>query len=263
KKKEEKGKKKTACTRPRFLGFWRPAFADTSSGHRPRKPWEQLVIRSLCKSWKIVRQTCELAIERIKFENKRTKEDEVENIPPSIYASVDPAPPSTSTDSTALLEKTLLDPEVPLFERYRAMFALRNKGDVPAVLALAKGLDDSSALFRHEIGAFSAFAERFCGSTALPFEARFLCISSLTKFPRLSAYVFGQMQHPASVPSLVKAPRALLQSLEKDDEEAMVRHECAEALGSIATEEVYAVLRKHATNPNRVIRESCEVALDM
>lgn len=43
----------------------------------------------------------------------------------------------------------------------------------------------------------------------------------------------------------------------------MVRHECAEALGSIATDECYPVLKKYSQDKERVVRESCLVALDM
>lgn len=46
------------------------------------------------------------------------------------------------------------------------------------------------------------------------------------------AYVLGQMQHPAAVEGCKK-------QLLDNEENEMVRHECAEALGSIATEEVY------------------------
>ena len=35
--------------------------------------------------------------------------------------------------------------------RYKAMFALRNAGDEKSIKALASGLTDSSALFRHEV----------------------------------------------------------------------------------------------------------------
>ncbi len=43
----------------------------------------------------------------------------------------------------------------------------------------------------------------------------------------------------------------------------MVRHECAEALGSIATDKVYAELKKYLDKSvPSVIRESCVVALD-
>jgi len=52
------------------------------------------------------------------------------------------------------------------------------------------------------------------------------------------AYVFGQLQHPHSVP-------ALSEVLSKLDEHPMVRHEAAEALGSIATPEVLETLQRY------------------
>ena len=57
------------------------------------------------------------------------------------YASVDPAPPADEPSqlSCAQLRATLLDDTVPLFERYRAMFSLRNRGDAESVTALADG----------------------------------------------------------------------------------------------------------------------------
>lgn len=72
----------------------------------------------------------------------------------------------------------------------------------------------------------------------------------------LVAYVFGQLQHPASVPALTEA-------LMDDKEQGMVRHEAAEALGSIATPEVLEILSKYKEDNERVVRESCVVALDM
>lgn len=48
-----------------------------------------------------------------------------------------------------------------------------------------------------------------------------------------------------------------------DNEEGMVRHEAAEALGSIATPEVLETLNKFKEDNERVVRESCVVALDM
>jgi deoxyhypusine monooxygenase len=46
------------------------------------------------------------------------------------------------------LRSSLLDVRLPLFERYRAMFALRNIGSPAAVDALAAGFSDDSALFK-------------------------------------------------------------------------------------------------------------------
>ena len=109
------------------------------------------------------------------------------------------------------------------------MFALRDLSSppdlptaVPAVLALAKGFSDPSALFRHEI-----------------------------------AFVFGQLSHPASIPSLVAA-------LSNTKESSMVRHEAAEALGSLGDEEgVEEVLRSFLNDEEQVVRDSVIVALDM
>lgn len=132
--------------------------------------------------------------------------------------------------STSTLRSTLLDPFQSLFARYRAMFALRNlASDSPKarepIDALADGFSDSSALFRHEI-----------------------------------AYIFGQLCSPLSVPALIRV-------LEDEQEEEMVRHEAAEALGGIGGTEDGSLeaLRCWAVKPDcpRVVRESCEVALDM
>ena len=43
----------------------------------------------------------------------------------------------------------------------------------------------------------------------------------------------------------------------------MVRHEAAEALGSIGKEECLSVLQRYSEDGERVVKESCEVALDM
>jgi deoxyhypusine monooxygenase len=109
------------------------------------------------------------------------------------------------------------------------MFALRDLASPPdlptavsAVQALADGFSDPSALFRHEI-----------------------------------AFVFGQLSHPASIPSLTA-------TLSKKDEASMVRHEAAEALGSLGEEPgVEDILRGFLDDPERVVRESVIVALDM
>jgi len=42
-----------------------------------------------------------------------------------------------------------------------------------------------------------------------------------------------------------------------------VRHECAEALGAIGTPECGKILQDFLKDPIRVVKESCEVALDI
>ena len=52
--------------------------------------------------------------------------------------SVDPAPPSQGAGIEDL-KTSLLDETLPLFERYRALFSLRNIGSAESVIALAEG----------------------------------------------------------------------------------------------------------------------------
>ena len=164
-----------------------------------------------------VAETCQVSLERIKW--LTTKEDEkfVDNNP---YKSVDPAPPMMA-GSVSEWQHQLTDTSLPLFVRYRAMFALRNHGGEEAVLALVSGFNDSSALFKHEV-----------------------------------AYILGQMQDESAI-------EGLRERLDDLGENSMVRHECAEALGSIATDDCFMILQKFQKDNERVVRESCEVALDM
>lgn len=194
----------------------------------------------------------------------------------SPFAPIDPAPafpvsssqPGASAASTSTSEllasvpayrQTILDQSQTLFDRYRAMFSLRNvvhaarrEAEKPslsaaqraearakgheAVLALCDSLGDSSALFRHEI-----------------------------------CFVFGELAHASCVPSMLKV-------LSDDKEHEMVRHEAAEALGAVVeegdeaeaddrgslTEQVMKELKRWAEDMEapRVVRESCVVALD-
>ncbi|MEL0331322.1 MAG: HEAT repeat domain-containing protein [Candidatus Poseidoniales archaeon] len=85
----------------------------------------------------------------------------------SQYGSVDPAPPSP-TPEIEQLTRQLCDEDAPMFQRMRAVFALRNQRTDAACLALCAGFESESALLRHEI-----------------------------------AYVLGQMQNPVALPTLV------------------------------------------------------------
>lgn len=69
----------------------------------------------------------------------------------------------------AALRAQLLDTSLPMFQRMRAVFALRNQGGADAVDALAAAFADPSALLRHEL-----------------------------------AYVLGQMQDAHAVPHLIR-----------------------------------------------------------
>merc|ERR1712020_451717 len=80
----------------------------------------------------------------------RMADKEKDKLSTNPYNSVDPAPPSVERDTSILLN-VLLDEKLNLFERYRAMFALRNKGDSESITAIAEGFKSSNTLFRHEI----------------------------------------------------------------------------------------------------------------
>ena len=163
-----------------------------------------------------VAETCIIAIDKLKWQLENDKLF-VDNNP---YDSIDPAPPTTNGDLIKW-SADLVNSSLSLFTRYRAMFAIRNIGGADAIIALVKGLYDSSTLFKHEI-----------------------------------AYVLGQMQDPTSV-------TGLHERLKDPNEHAMVRHECAEALGSIASMECLQILQQFVNDKERVVRESCIVAIDM
>jgi deoxyhypusine monooxygenase len=181
-------------------------------------------------------ESADLAIERIALQAKLGgKQKMAEQLGCREFSSVDPAPgfEAEQTD-LALLDAALLGDAridgaagpVTLFDRYRAMFSLRNlavDGSQAAAVVLAKALrsDATSALFRHEV-----------------------------------AFVLGQLEMPVTAPQLTE-------SLMDTAEHAMVRHEAAEALGSMADDATWGVLRKYAEDPDTLVADSCIVAIEM
>ena len=143
----------------------------------------------------------------------------------SPYISVDPVPAAPSDVPTRALRMTLADESASLWDRYGAMFALRNRDD-PSEVAKALGsvlATSDSALLKHEV-----------------------------------CYVLGQIQEKGN-----DARAALRATLENAREHPMVRHEAAEAIGSIAAEDTEALLLKFRDDQDRIVAESCEVALDI
>lgn len=80
-----------------------------------------------------VAETCQLALQRMEWFNKNSSSDKV-----SPFHSVDPTPPSSERNVTQL-KSVLVDENESLFERYRAMFGLRNIKTDESVLALCEG----------------------------------------------------------------------------------------------------------------------------
>jgi len=164
-----------------------------------------------------VSETCKLALANLTHRASMNKETE------NIYGSVDPAPPSDIEDLEKL-QMVLLDEKLPLFDRYRAMFSLRNKADDESIKALAKGLECSSALFRHEV-----------------------------------AFVLGQVASPVAVAELVDRLRDVEENPMVRHECAEALGGIASPGVDVQTE-----LSKYLSGevPD-VIRESCVIALDM
>ena len=167
-------------------------------------------------------ETCDLALDRLDWYNLNTPKNMNENQEStSPYNSVDPTPSYPDTMSIEELKKIYLNETSSLFERYRALFTLRNIGSPDAIAAICEGFFGSpndSALFKHEV-----------------------------------AFVLGQIQSLDSVEALAK-------KLADVEENEIVRHECAEALGSIGKSEI---ISKYLDDSSRIVRESCQVALDM
>ncbi|CAH1447305.1 unnamed protein product [Lactuca virosa] len=126
-----------------------------------------------------------------------------------------------SCSSVHDLREVILDEEKGMYERYSALFGLRNHGGDEAVAAIVESLNAKSALLRHEV-----------------------------------AYVLGQLQNKY-------ASDALSRVLKDVNEHPMVRHEAAEALGSIADEECISLLEEFSKDPEPIVSQSCEVALSM
>ena len=90
-----------------------------------------------------ISETCRIAIDLIKWRQLGEKTDK------GYYLSVDPAPPLSKELTIEELKNDLNNINLSLFQRYRAMFALRDKNNDEAAIALLTGFSDDSALFRH------------------------------------------------------------------------------------------------------------------
>ncbi|KAE8686181.1 Deoxyhypusine hydroxylase [Hibiscus syriacus] len=156
-----------------------------------------------------VRETCELALQRIEELKSSSSDDK------SSMKETSPFCQLTLLQQLHLIHlEVLLDEERGMYERYSALFALRNHGGEEAVSAIIDSLESKVA------------------------------------------YVLGQLQNKA-------ASAALSNILRNVGEHPMVRHEAAEALGSIADDQSVALLKEFARDPEPIVSQSCEVALSM
>ena len=214
-----------------------------------------------------VRETASLALRRIEHVTKKKsaivgarvgskkettavgiaeKEEEdgdgEENIVQHAY-SVDPVPAMEASVETDTLAAIILDDTADIWERYGAMFALRNRAQ--ETFGLAKTRENERVV-------------ELCSSTLGKTLRSETVHSALLKHE--ICYVLGQLREDDDNDI---AREALFDCLEDPNEHAMVRHEAAEAIGSRGGAGAEALLRKYLSCEDRVVRESCEVALDM
>ena len=143
------------------------------------------------------------------------------------FGSVDPAPAAADTTDVGILSARLVDSSADLATRFAALFALRDTRSDEATAALASALESVARDPKHALLAHEV------------------------------AFVLGQVQSPTTVSSLERV-------LRDSSVNEMVRHEAAEALGSVASEEALCVLRDvHEGETCYVVRASIQVALDM
>lgn len=145
-------------------------------------------------------------------------------------AAIDTPNDASAPDATVLaLRKTLVSEAEPLARRFRALFSLKHLAcQTPATPQVLQAID--------------AIAAGFSSSSAL--------------LKHELAYCLGQSRNPHSVPYL----RAVLEDKQED---AMCRHEAAEALGALGYEESLELLRRLRDAPDEldVITETCDIAI--
>eukprot|EP00297_Palpitomonas_bilix_P012526 CAMPEP_0113872788 /NCGR_PEP_ID=MMETSP0780_2-20120614/3409_1 /TAXON_ID=652834 /ORGANISM="Palpitomonas bilix" /LENGTH=310 /DNA_ID=CAMNT_0000858361 /DNA_START=181 /DNA_END=1113 /DNA_ORIENTATION=- /assembly_acc=CAM_ASM_000599 len=171
-----------------------------------------------------VRETCELSLDRIAW--KKAAGEGAEDLTEKRFRSVDPAPPVeleglSEEEKVTKLRAILMDQSERLFQRYRAMFALRDLNTDASALAIADALFDPSALLCHEVAFVLGQMQRPCTEEAL---AKALSDPSLNKMVRHeAAEALGSVSPSPTAISLLRQYLAE----EKDD---VVRDSCAIAL---------------------------------
>ena len=158
--------------------------------------------------------------------------------------SVDPVPAMDESIETETLAEIILDDSADIWDRYAAMFALRNRAQ--KTFGLVKKTQENEQLVQ------------LCSSTLGKTLRSETVQSALLKHE--ICYVLGQLREDDDNEI---ARKALFECLEDPNEHAMVRHEAAEAIGSRGGRGAEALLRKYLSCEDRIVSESCEVALDM
>ncbi len=181
-----------------------------------------------------VSETCRIAVDRFEWlaaNATSAAAAAAATSPDASFSSVDPAP--ALTGGVPELEATLLDPALPLFVRYQAMFGLRNIGGEAAVLAICRGLRDRSALFRHEVAFILGQMAAPCSFHALKRSLQDLSEHAMVRHESAEAVgaIVESLDDGDLNPSRADCVQLLTSFL--DDPEPLVADSCVTALDSI------------------------------
>eukprot|EP00834_Sanchytrium_tribonematis_P003548 NODE_140_length_16098_cov_0.678605.p7 type:complete len:324 gc:universal NODE_140_length_16098_cov_0.678605:13259-14230(+) len=182
--------------------------------------------------YNLVSDTLFLAVEKYKYELKRGKIT-------SYFDAIDPAPAFEFRNLSKL--RKIIENGDNIFEKYSAMFAIRNliHEQMHGTLNQKDYIKTQNCIDNIEEEAISIIALGFKDSSAL--------------LRHEVAYIFGQL----CLPSTSKFLKPALSDLK---EHPIVRHECAEALGSIGDVDI---LKQFVDDQDEIVRESCLVGLKM
>eukprot|EP01055_Gregarina_sp_Pseudo9_P001306 Gregarina_sp_Pseudo_9__1305@NODE_1872_length_1283_cov_78_962219_g1738_i0_p1_GENE_NODE_1872_length_1283_cov_78_962219_g1738_i0NODE_1872_length_1283_cov_78_962219_g1738_i0_p1_ORF_typecomplete_len352_score98_56HEAT_2/PF13646_6/3_5e08HEAT_2/PF13646_6/1_4e13HEAT_2/PF13646_6/0_0073HEAT_2/PF13646_6/2_4e11HEAT_PBS/PF03130_16/2_6e02HEAT_PBS/PF03130_16/0_93HEAT_PBS/PF03130_16/0_29HEAT_PBS/PF03130_16/1_7e03HEAT_PBS/PF03130_16/0_05HEAT_PBS/PF03130_16/5_6e03HEAT_PBS/PF03130_16/0_23HEAT_EZ/PF13513_6/4_9e02HEA len=160
--------------------------------------------------------------------------DRIEKLDKSSFGTCDPAEGDEAMQKPECVQKlaqVLQDEKADLWDRYIAMFTLRNIASEPAAQALAEALDEKkSALLRHEI-----------------------------------CFVLGQLQLPVGLNKLIARLEDIHEAGMVRHEAALALGSVGADIwtdrGRAARKEAIVVLQKWSTDPEPVVAESCIVGL--
>jgi deoxyhypusine monooxygenase len=110
--------------------------------------YEELLTQYSSHQFIEIAETCQIAVDLLAWKRNNANQPHEHH---KLYICEDPAPPLKGKTSVVEVGADLINKRLSLFDRYRAMFTLRDMNNDEAALALVQGLSDESALFRHEV----------------------------------------------------------------------------------------------------------------
>ena len=172
-----------------------------------------------------VADTCRLALRKLDW--VKTDEAIGFDFKDNPFKTNDPAPPrmkGTMEDWATLINDESLD----LFDKYRVMYSLRNKGGDEAVDALITSFQSKSVLYRHEL-----------------------------------AFVLGQLKNKRAIPALTKFLEDTNENgiVRHECTEALTQI-AIEERNTPVSNDCLEIIRRFASDKEQLVSESCAVSLE-